>query len=132
MTGRNVTITKGTFVLGTFPLVNDGPTQCNMKVYAGDTVSITFAFTDATAGTPLVLSGTWTSMIRQYPNSANPLASFTVDASGLANGTVKLSLDSATTQALTEAVWDLQETDVSGAVTTWLYGTLNVVQDVTR
>lgn len=132
MTGRNVTITKGVQNLGTFPLVSDGPTECGLKVYAGDTVEIAFTFTDATTGTALVLTGAWAAQIRQYPNSADPLAIFTVDASGLANGTVSLSLDAATTQALTGGAWDLQQTDTDGTVATWLYGTLYVAPDVTR
>jgi hypothetical protein len=81
-------------------------------------------------GSPKDLSGTWAAQIRRYPDADEVAATFTVDASQAASGTVVLSLTEEDTAALVPGgyVWDVQwsghGTPIGGAAT--------VTADVTR
>lgn len=132
MTGYKVTASRGGQTLGSFVLAKDAPTECDLKVYRGDTFRETFAFTDATTGVVVPLTGTWTAQVRQDANATLPLATFALDFTQAAQGIVTLSLDSPTTTLLTPGLWDLQETDTNGTVTTWLTGTVAIQQDISH
>lgn len=76
------------------------------------------------------LSGSWSAQIREYADSATIAATFSVDTSQAAAGTVVLSLTETDTAAMVPGgyVWDVQwegvGTPIGGAVT--------ITADVTR
>jgi hypothetical protein len=133
MSARKVILTRGNVQIGAFPLVDGEPTVCNLRVTRGDTFSESIQFLDGSSGLPIPLLGTWNAVMRQDPNASSPLATFVCDLTQAANGTVTLSLDAPTTTLLSMGgVWDLQETDPAGVVTTWLMGTVAYIEDVTH
>jgi hypothetical protein len=119
----------------TTSLISTLPAELDMTIYAGDTLTIQFKFTD-NASNPVDMTGTWTASIRN--NAADPdppLASFTVDSSAAATGIITVTLTSAASQSLpiaTPLVWDLEQTLSSGSVRTTHRGTITVTKDVTR
>jgi hypothetical protein len=111
------------------------PAELDMTIYAGDTLTIQFKFTDP-ASNPVDMTGTWTASIRANPADPDPpIAAFTVDASAAATGTITISLPSTVSAVLPVAVplvWDLEQTISSGPVRTTHRGTITVTEDVTR
>jgi hypothetical protein len=116
-------------------LISTLPAELDMTIYAGDTLTIQFKFTD-NASNPVDMTGTWTASIRANPADPDPpIATFTVDASAAATGTITISLPSATSAVLPVAVplvWDLEQTITSGPVRTTHRGSITVTEDVTR
>lgn len=84
----------------------------------------------AADGTPKNVSGTWAAQIRRNPLDTDVAATFSVDTSDAASGTVVLSLTEEQTAALAPGryVWDV---DWSG-VGTPIGGSVVVQPDVTR
>lgn len=80
---------------------------------------------------------TFAAQIRREPNGraeGELIATFDIDDSDAAAGTIVLSLDRDTTRDIGDDVgcWDLQVTTVDGAADTWLKGTVDIEGDVTR
>jgi hypothetical protein len=118
----------------TTSLISTLPAELDMTIYAGDTLTIQFSFTDQ-ASNPVNMTGTWTAEIRVNPADPDPpLASFTVDSSAAATGTITATLTSASSQSLPVAqplVWDLEQTN-GASVRTTHKGIITVTEDVTR
>jgi hypothetical protein len=116
-------------------LISTLPAELDMTIYAGDTLTIQFKFTDQ-ASNPVDMTGIWTASIRANPGDPDPpIASFTVDASAAATGSIIVSLPSATSAVLplaTPVVWDLEQTIGTTSVRTTHRGTITVTEDVTR
>jgi hypothetical protein len=119
----------------TSSLISTLPAELDMTIYAGDTLTIQFKFTD-NASNPVNMTGTWTASIRANSGDPDPpIASFTVDSSQAATGIITVTLTSATSGVLpvaTPLVWDLEQTLSSGPVRTTHRGTITVTEDVTR
>ena len=99
--------------------------------YQGDTLQLTFNFTDAN-DVPVVLPTTgWRAQIRQTAASETILASFTIDSTDAATGVLVLTLAAAASESLTGGIWDLESSD-GGVVRTYLRGTVRFEVDVTR
>lgn len=121
----------GSVLVGTFPLETEGPTECDVRVYRGDSFALTIEFLDSTSA-PIPLTGAWAAEERQDADATDPLATFTVDLANASAGRVTLRLDPTVTATLQGGVWDLQQTGTDGSVSTWLNGTVAVRGDVTR
>jgi hypothetical protein len=119
----------------TSSLITTLPAELDMSIYAGDTLTIQFKFTDQ-ASNPVDMSGTWTSSIRNNASDPDPpLASFTLDSSQASTGIINATLSSAASASLpinVPLVWDLEQTTSPGNVRTTHRGTITVTEDVTR
>ena len=121
------------------------PYHKDITIRRGDTKTIFFRIRERTwngtewvAGAYRDLTG-WTakSEIRPDADSNTVLATFTPTLSDQSTvpGGVTLKLSAATTAALnftTPAVWDVQLTDGSGNVHTYMEGTVTLTKDVTK
>lgn len=110
------------------------PATYNVSIYGGDDYVLPVDFVDS-AGDPLDVSGrTYAAQVRAWP-SGGVLATFDVDETNAAGGTIVLSLGHAVTAGLagtvTEARWDLSQS-VGGTLTTVMAGAVDITQDVTR
>jgi hypothetical protein len=110
------------------------PKPYNLTIERGDTYVQALPPILDSAGHPIPLTGTWMAQMRLQPDATAILASFVVDLALAAEGVAVLRLDAPTTSQLTipGGVWDLQQTDLSGNVTTWYSGTVEVDEDVTH
>jgi hypothetical protein len=110
------------------------PALLNLSLYAGDSVSLSFAFSDLN-GVPVNMSGTWSAQVRSAPGAADPpLEVFTVDVTQAASGIITASLSAAQTAAMpiaTALAWDIQQVSGIGTRTTHR-GSLTLTEDVTR
>jgi hypothetical protein len=117
------------------PVVSVLPATLNLALYAGDSVTVSFTFTDA-SGNPLDMSGTWSAQVRSAPGAADPpLAVFGVDTTQAASGVIVISLDDEATAALpiaTTLAWDLEQQTGTDTVRTTHRGSVTVTEDVTR
>lgn len=110
-------------------VIDSRPTPVDLYLYAGDDVDLNVAVTD-TAGTPVDLTGFTASAQIRATADANTSVDF--EATLLANA-VALHLDGTETTGLpAKAVWDVQITSATGAVTTLAAGKVNVYPEVTR
>ena len=103
------------------------------QVYAGDTWTRVFTFTQNGAAVNLVSAG-WTGWRAQWRPAAGAAASLTitVDASNAATGGLTLSLSSSQTEQMGgDGVWDLEGTNGASTITV-LRGQTTWTQDVTR
>lgn len=115
------------------------PGSYNITIYQGDTYKKTFGLKDGN-GVAIDLTGqTPKAQIRVNQASSSVLLEFTAaleTQAGATLGQVTISATHADTAALTPAdaygVWDLQLTNGSGVVTTYIGGKASVVAEVTR
>lgn len=122
------------------------PAQCDIILYRGDDFEMMLRLRTGSwdpsqakyvPGPYIDLTG-WTGLaqIRATEDAAAVLAEFTVEVLNQATtkGGVRLLLDDADTQVLAAAaaVWDMQFTDTTGDVTTYLKGKVSLSKDVTR
>jgi hypothetical protein len=116
-------------------LISTLPAELDMTIYAGDTLTIQFKFTD-NATNPVDMTGTWTASIRANPGDPDPpITTFTVDSSQAATGIITITLPSAASAVLPTGpplVWDLEQTIGTTSVRTTHRGTITVTEDVTR
>lgn len=100
----------------------------------GDTFKLTLNFTDS-SGVAIDLSGYVFNMdVRDASDSADVISNTVFDYIVNADGTTgKLTVAATATEMQVTAgtyIYDLQA-DVSGTITTWLYGTFTINDDVT-
>jgi hypothetical protein len=108
------------------------PARSDLALYQGDTWMLRVDFEDADASPLDVSACSFRVQIRQTTASA-VLAAPAVDVSDAATGTVRFSLTDVETAALSDrAVWDLEQTDGDGIVTTLVYGQVRTGREVTR
>lgn len=110
------------------------PGTYNLTVYRGDTLVLDVVLTDTTTGLVLDLTGySALAQIRATADAASADASLAAVLTP-AEGKVTLTLSAAASAALTitTGVWDLQLTDGSGVVRTYLAGSVTVTPDVSR
>jgi hypothetical protein len=110
------------------------PAEYPLTLYRGDTRLWELEFTHDD-DTPLDLSAyTVLAQIRATRDSADVLATFTVDDSRASDGVLRIRLDAAQTVLdVARAYWDLQLTRPDdGFVRTWLSGSVRVRGDVSR
>lgn len=114
------------------------PPTVNLELYAGDGVAIRFslATTDSAA---YPLDGVVISQIKAKRTDPDPLVSWNVDASELAQGIVTLSLSGDQTASLIPSgktvfhgVWDLQYTPTDAEPVTFMQGNVKCEADVTH
>lgn len=111
-------------------VVANMPASVHLRLYRGDTFTRQFTFSIKDTGEPVPLTGTWEAQVRDAAEG-EILASFTVDMTDAATGSLLLTLDGADVNALPDfGVWDLQQTDT--ALRTWCRGSVYVYTDVTR
>ena len=109
--------------------------QGDNEIYRGDTFTMTV--TVLSGGVGMNLTGyTVEAKIRQTELSPTVLATFTCTLANQTTnpGQVDLTLSATDTAAMTPttgAIWDMQVTDGSGKVTTYLKGKVDVEADVT-
>ena len=110
------------------------PGTYNITLYRGDTWTADIVLTDTVSGSVLDLTGySALAQIRATADAASAEASFASVLTEL-EGKVTLTLSAAASAALTitSGVWDLQLTDASSAVRTYLAGSVTVTPDVSR
>lgn len=113
--------------------VSQVPASLAVQFVRGDDLTMNIALTDA-AGDPIDITG-WTlsAQVREVPNGSQTLASWAFSNRSDAAGTFTMALSDTDTAGLTPScVSDLQVTDASGLVRTYLSMTLTVQRDVTR
>lgn len=114
------------------------PGVYDIALYQGDTAEFTLTFTrkaEDGSKVPVDFTGaTGAAHIRRTPRDANILAEFDVTFPEPDQGKVKMSLtaDSSNSIGSTSCVYDLQITEASGRVRTWLRGAVAVERQVTR
>lgn len=111
------------------------PAILNITIYQGDTYEQTFRFR-LSDGTYMNLAGyTGSAEIRRVPSEDIVLATFTVTMLE-DNESLQISLTPEETAALTVGrrpySWDLQLVDSEGFVTTYLAGSVRILEEVTR
>lgn len=113
------------------------PEEIDLELYAGDGAAI--KFTVNSAGVAFPLNGVITSQIKVARADAEPLLTWNVDDSQLANGLVVIFLTGAQTASLISAtgrnfrgVWDLQYTANGAEPVTLVQGKVKCNADVTR
>ena len=96
-----------------------------------DTFSLTLNFTDS-SGTAINLSAyTFKLDVRDASNNSDIIADNVFDYTGNSNGQLVISATSSEMDVSSGVyIYDLQTT-LSGTVTTWLYGTFTINDDVT-
>jgi hypothetical protein len=118
------------------------PEVLNLKLYAGDGISLRLTCKDK-AGAPIDVTGGVEAHIRvNRTDAADPLAEFAANLVDAYLGVVVLTLTGAQTQDLIddptgsdgkfEGVWDVQWTPSGGQPRTLCQGTVECVSDVTR
>ena len=109
------------------------PGDLSIVATRGDTCTLTVTITsDGT--TPINITGrTYTSMVRQDPDSSVVSATFTCTVTNAAAGILTMVLSASDTSVLQDGnyFWDLQE-NASGIITTIMSGAFVVLPDVTR
>lgn len=107
--------------------------SADITIKRGDSHLLTFKAQDS-AGDAVDLSGrTYLLQVRQYPDTTTVAATYTVDTSSAASGTILFTLAAATTAALTPGPYryDIQETNGS-TVRTPVEGVWTLTADVSR
>lgn len=113
------------------------PPTIDLELYAGDGVGIKFTVKDP-SGNPWPLDGVLTSQVKAKRTDADPLVSWAVDISQLAEGIVTISLTGEQTASLMNGkntfvgVWDLQYVATGAEPQTLIQGKVTCDADVTR
>jgi hypothetical protein len=113
---------------------NSTPGAVNLQIWRGDSWSLVINCN--IAGTAINFTG-WTAKMEIRNQLTNELVlTLTTPASGIAmtsGGAITLSITAAQCNALTQAVYvyDLQTTSTTGAVQTFIAGTLEIIEDNT-
>jgi hypothetical protein len=110
------------------------PATHNITIFGGNDYVLPVNFEDTGASAIDVSARTYAAQVRAWP-SGGVLATFDVNMTNAATGTVVISIADTDTATLAgevaEARWDMQQTN-AGTVTTVLAGTVTISQDVTR
>lgn len=106
----------------------------HLELYQGDDYPLRLEFENLDGSSQDVSGFTYRAQIRRAATSPGaPLATFDVDLAQAASGVVELLLPSDQTAGLpARCVWDLEETDDNGIVTTLMAGAVTVEREVTR
>ena len=118
------------------------PGNYDISIYQGDYFELPLELKQSDGVTPVNLTGhTGLGQIRAAPESGDVEAVITVTITNASQGHLTASMSSAVTAAIElpdtvkgwmGGVYDIQTTDGSGKVTTWLAGVANVRKQVTR
>lgn len=112
--------------------------RLHLRMIRGNSFTRTLRFTDRATGLPLPLpTATWLAQVRRTAQSATPMAQFSIDASQAADGIILLNMTDQQSELLIPGcptlVWSLQVDDGTPlGRTTWLMGSVAVVEDPTR
>jgi hypothetical protein len=116
------------------------PDKVSRTLYRGDSRTWTHVFTDAATGGALDLTGyTFVSQYRNDLDRGTVICSATCTVGGASNNEVTEVLSAADAALLPGQTdpaekpvvyWDLQSTDASGNVRTWMYAAVKVLGDV--
>lgn len=105
------------------------PARLNLQLWRGDTWSQTFTLTQD--GDPYSLSGASAKIqIRKKPQSTDVI--LLIDGANCAISSNVITVSKLLAIDAGEYYWDLQVTFSDGTVKTFLWGSFNVNQDVTR
>jgi hypothetical protein len=116
------------------PAVLAQPGPFDLELYQGDTYALSITLTDKDSGVPVDLTGsTAAAQIRATAAAPEVLADFVATVDG-PSGTIHLDLPAADSAAVPPGphVWDVETTDTTGRVRTWLAGAAVVTAEVTR
>lgn len=118
-------------------LISRVPRSMDLALYAGDGVAIRFTVAYSN-GDPFPLEGEATSQIKAKRADLEPLVTFAVDDSGMADGIFVISLTGEQTAELTavkspfKGFWDLQVKPTGAEPLTFIQGKVTCYADVTR
>lgn len=104
------------------------PGALAIDIYQGDTFTLSLDF-------DIDLTGhTWLCQIRKSHDATAVVQAVTVTTVDAVNGLIRLSIANTDTATLAPGsyLWDLQSTDASGVVRTWVRGTALVTAEVSR
>lgn len=107
------------------------PAERHISLFRGDDYSHVVQIVDG-AGEPVDVSGRTYAAMWRLNAQANDKVSFAIDMTDAAVGKVVLSLTSVQTAGMEDGLFDLQETNESGAIRTLFQGRVTVKKDITR